>query len=39
MTQKKPSKNVERDIYGKHEAHLHKPLEKKINIPKPKGEK
>jgi len=36
---KKSSKTPERDIYGKHEKHLHEPVKKKMNIPKPKGEK
>lgn len=39
MTTKKPSKTPERDIYGKHEKHLHEPVKKKMNVPKPKGEK
>lgn len=31
---KKPSKNAEKDLYGKHEKHLHKPA-KQLKMPKP----
>jgi len=39
MAHKKQSKTQEKDIYGKHEKHLHEPMKKKLHVPKPKGEK
>lgn len=39
MMTKQPSKTPERDIYGKHEKHLHEPVKKQLKVPKQKGEK
>jgi hypothetical protein len=37
MKNKTPSKSAEKDIYGKHEKHLHEPVKKQLKVPKPKG--
>jgi hypothetical protein len=33
---KKPSKSAEKDLYGKHEKHLHELPKKQLKMPKPK---
>lgn len=33
---KTPPKTVEKDLYGKHEKHLHQPVKTKLKLPKTK---